>query len=221
MTTTSPSGGDEDAGRAEEVPGQDADHGRRDQLAHQDEQQQRVEEVLGRLGEAHQGRAPRRPWSRSERGPRLVHAHQRGLGHGEEPRERRAARPPRCRGTVSPEDQATRDHGAPRGSGARAARARAPPCARPRRRPRGPSPSRCSTPCTTSSATSSSKEHSCSVALRAATAGQITTSPMSWGISGGRRLARAGAPGVGHAAGRLGLGVDGEAQHVGGAARGP
>ena len=54
MTTTSTDGGDEQSGRAEEVAGQDADHGRRDQLADQHQQQDRVEELLGRLGQAHE-----------------------------------------------------------------------------------------------------------------------------------------------------------------------
>ena len=78
---------DEQARRAEEPRGEHAHHGGRHQLADQHQQQQRVEEALGGLGERHQrgGAAVALLVERAR--PRLVHAHERGLGHGEEARE--------------------------------------------------------------------------------------------------------------------------------------
>ncbi len=59
--------GDEDAGRAKEVAGEDADHRGRDQLADEHQQQQRVEELLGRLGERDERLGAVATLSRSER----------------------------------------------------------------------------------------------------------------------------------------------------------
>jgi len=48
-------GRDEQSGRAEEPSREYTDHGCRDQLTDEDQQQDRVQELLGRLGEFDQG----------------------------------------------------------------------------------------------------------------------------------------------------------------------
>ena len=80
-------GRDEQPGRAEEAAGEHADHGRRDQLADQHQQQDRVEELLRGLGEFDEGLGPVATLVAQRPRARLVHAHERGLGDGEEPRE--------------------------------------------------------------------------------------------------------------------------------------
>ena len=64
-----------------------ADHRRRDQLADQDQQQERVEELLRRLGEQRQRSRAATVLFLQRTRSRLVHANQRGLGEGEESRQ--------------------------------------------------------------------------------------------------------------------------------------
>ena len=127
--------------------------------------------------------APRRPWSRSERARDLFMRTSDVSAMAKKPESTSSTATRDAEVGVARRPGRGDHDGLASGSGAPAVRARAPPSARPPRRPRGPSRAGASTPCTTSSAISSSKEHSCSTALRAATAGQITMSPTSWGIS--------------------------------------
>ncbi len=46
---------DKDTGRAKEVPREDADHGCRNQLTDEYQQQQRIQKLLGRFGQPHEG----------------------------------------------------------------------------------------------------------------------------------------------------------------------
>ena len=78
---------DEHARGAEESTGEHADHRRRDQLADQHQQQQWVEELLGRLGELRQRLGSASSLVSKRTSARLVHAHERGLGEREEARE--------------------------------------------------------------------------------------------------------------------------------------
>jgi hypothetical protein len=105
----------------------------------------------------------------------------------------------------------------PGGSGP-AARARVVPCARPPRRHRGPCPTGAASRGRPGGPSRRRTVTPWSTALRAATAGQTTTSPSRTGMSSSSvRRRRARSPLVGRAAARLGLVVDGKGQHVGGA----
>ena len=213
---------EEHAEAAEEVLGDDADQGGRDQLADQDEQQDRVEEVGRVLDQAGQLARPALALVDQRLGLDPVHPHQAGLGHGQH------ARPGQQDGDDDDEDRVLEAWkpvggeqvhcsrpGAHPVEAVAAAAAPAPPCARASASSSWSMPSRCSRPWTTSSATSSSRGTSCSAALRAATTGQITTSPSRVSAPCSADGPGPAAAEVGRAPGRARLVLDRERQHVG------
>ena len=180
-------GGDEEPGGAEEPAGEHADHRRRDQLADQHQQQDRVEELLRRLRELDERLRAVATLVAQRARPRLVHAHERRLGDGEEPREDQQHRDGDDQvGVARPRyaSAARRSRRRPSCSGAPTTRARAPPSAPPRRPRRGPSRAGAARRARRAAPARRRARTSCSTALRAATAGQITMSPTSCGISG-------------------------------------
>ena len=184
----------------EQVLGQHPDQGGRHQLADQHQKQDRVEELLGVLDEAYELAGPAALVVEQGLGLDAGRAHQAGLGdrqdargeqqHGDDRpvRQRQPAANPLGRRSGPRRPVAGVWTGSTRSSASMASASASASWSRPKR---------CKRPWTTNRAISSLELTSWSSALRAATAGQITTSPSSVRGTLVRRQPRPGAPEVG------------------------
>ena len=111
-------GGHEHAQAAEPGRGQHPDQGGRDQLADQHQQQDRVQELLGVLDEAHQLAGPAPVVVEQGLGLHPRGAHQAGLGEGQEARQPEQDHDHRDQQPVDPPEAGGGGHPSTRSSGA-------------------------------------------------------------------------------------------------------
>ena len=219
-------GGDQHAQRAEEPLRQDAHERGGHQLADQHEQKDRVQERLGVLDQSHEPARPSSALVAQRQGLGLAGTRQRGLGQRQQGRaDEQHHDHPHQDDVGGPEVLGRRTQPRTRCPCYDAARWKRANSSRSRRSMVSASssspwsiPRRCSKPCTTSRATSSSRLTPCSTALRAATDGHTKTSPSSVGTSNSSLGKPAAGPGtalVGRPPPELGLLVDGKGEHVG------